>query len=381
MKALEIDDALGDLGTSITANAGQEAATLAFEVLKRNLARTLPIVAKVAMQPSFPAEEVERERKIRLDELAQEGSDPRYISARVSQMVAFGRNHPYGRTSAGYPSTITPLTREDFVKFHDTYWKPGGSALVFVGDISLSEATALAKQSFGEWKGAAPAAITIPEPQPIKPGKVFLVNRPDAAQTQVSEILPGPTRKSADFYALDLANTVWGGAAGARLGMNLREEKGYSYGVFSFPIPHDKYGMWRASGGVQTNKTKEAVVEFEKELKAIAGAKPISETELADAKHNRVRGYAQQFESMDEVAGQVEDLWIFGLPTTELQREPEELEKTSSASANAAAQKYAKGGGALVLVGDLSKIEAGIRELNLGEVVILDAEGKPAAKK
>jgi len=179
-----------------------------------------------------------------------------------------------------------------------------------------------------------------------------------------------------------LANTVWGGAAGARLGMNIREDKGYSYGVFSFPISNSRYGIWRAAGGVQTNKTKESVVEFNKELKFIAGEKPITETELTDARHNRVRGYAQQFESMDRVAGQIAELWVLGLPMTELQREPDELQKASLQSVNDAARKYAKPSGAtLLLVGDLSKIESGVRELNLGEVVLLDEEGNPAARK
>jgi predicted Zn-dependent peptidase len=181
---------------------------------------------------------------------------------------------------------------------------------------------------------------------------------------------------------LSLANTVWGGAAGARLGMNIREEKGYSYGVFAFPAPNSKYGIWRAFGGVQTNKTKEALVEFEKELKFIAGEKPVSEKELTDAKHARIRGYAQQFEAMDRVAGQIEELWAYGLAMNELQREPDELQKATLAAVNAAAQKYAQPSGAtLLLVGDLSKIEAGVRELQLGEVVILDVEGKPVAKK
>jgi zinc protease len=381
-RALEIDDDLGNLGTSLNGSAGRETATLSFEVLKRNLKPAMTVMADVAMNPSYPAEELERERKIRLAELAQGENQPSTISARVSAMLAYGHNHPYGRPTAGYPSTVEKLTREDLARFHDAYWKPGGAALIFVGDISLAEATELAKQSFGAWKGAAPAPINVPPPQPMGAGKVFLVNRPDAAQTFVAEVLPGPARNSPDYYSLTLANVVWGGAAGARLGMNIREEKGYSYGVFSFPASNEKYGTWRASGGVQTNKTKESVVEFEKELKFIAGDKPISDKELADAKHNRVRGYAQQFESMDRVAGQIETLWAFHLPMSELQREPDELDKATLASVNAAAQKYAKPSGAtLLLVGDLSKIEAGVRELNLGEVVVLDAQGKPIAQK
>lgn len=381
-KALEIDDALGNLGTSFDASVGTESATIGFEVLKRNLKPAMAVLADVARNPSFPEDELERARKLRLADLAQAENSPGAISARLMPMLAYGKNHPYGRPTAGYPATVEKVSREDLAKFHDTYWKPGGSALVFVGDITIAEATELAKENFGTWKGTAPASAALPPPQPMGTGKVFLVNRPNAAQTAVALILPGPARIADDYYALSLANTVWGGAAGARLGMNIREEKGYSYGVFSFPAAHSKYGIWDARGGVQTNKTKESVVEFEKELKYIAGEKPVSDKELTDAKHNRVRGYAQGFESVGQVAGSIEQLWALGLPITELQREPDELSKATLAMVNAAAQKYAKPSGAtLLLVGDLSKIESGVRELNLGDVVVLDAQGNPAGTK
>ena len=380
--ALEIDDALGDVGTSIDGSASEEYSTLSLEVLQGNLAPALAILADVASNPSFPPDEVDREKKKRLDALAQAENEPNAIARRVGQILAFGQGHPYGHFTWGFPSTVEKLTPEDFLQFHDIYWRPGGSALIFVGDISLAEATEVAKRDFGSWSGGAPPAVNIPPPHPVGPGKVFLVDRPDAAQTVVAEILPGPARNAPDYYALSLANQVWGGAAGARLGMNLREEKGYSYGVFSFPFPYSRYGMWRAAGGVQTNKTKESVVEFQKELKFIAGGKPISDKELIEAKHERVRGYAQQFESMGRVAQQITGLWAVGLPMSELQREPDELEKATLESVNAAARKYAAPDGAtLLLVGDLSKIESGVGELSLGEVVILDREGKPATKK
>jgi zinc protease len=381
-KALEIDDALGNLGTSLGGFTSVEESVLNLEVLRRNLVPALAIVADVALNPSFPADEVDREKKKRLDELSQAENNPWAISQRVSQILAFGPSHPYGHPGAGFPSTVKKLTSEDLQRFHATYWKPGGSALIFVGDVSLADAVDLAKSSFGTWSGGAPPAVTLPPPKPVGPGNVFLVNRPDAAQSIVALLLPGPARSAADYYALSLANQVWGGAAGARLGTNIREEKGYSYGVFSFPAPYSKYGMWRASGGVQTSKTKESVVEFEKELKFIAGEKPVSETELTNAKHERIRGYAQQFESMGRVADQISDLWVTDMPMSELQREPDELQKATLDSVNAAARKYAATSGAtLLLVGDLSKIESGVRDLNLGEVVLLDAEGKLVTKK
>jgi zinc protease len=280
------------------------------------------------------------------------------------------------------PSTVQALKREDFAQFHSTYWKPGGSALIFVGDITLAEATDLARKNFGSWTGGAPANAQIPAPHAVGPGKVYLVDRQDAAQTVVMQILPAPKRKTDEYYALNLADAVWGGGFGTRLNLNLREDKGYSYGVFSFPSLYSQYGMWQSSGGVQTNKTKESVVEFVNELKNISGAKPITETELSAAKANRIRGYAQQFESLGRIADQIATLWSQDLPMSELQREPSELEKANLSSVNSVAQKYtAPNGTMLLLVGDLSKIEAGVRELNLGEIVILDAEGKPVNRK
>ena len=379
--ALEIEDALGDLGTTIGGFADRERSSLSFEVLKRNLAPALTVFADVVRNPAFPADEIDREKKKRLDALAQDANEPNAIAARVSSMLAFGSDHPYGRPQRGLPSTVQRLGREDFTGFHNTYWKPASSALVFVGDISLDEATALARQNFGDWSGNRPAVATIPAPHPIGPGKIYLVDKQDAAQTVIAQILPGPQRKTDDYYSLRLADAVWGGGFGTRLNLNLREDKGYSYGVFSFPTFYSKGGVWQAGGGVQTDKTKESVVEFVKELKFFAGEKPISEKELADAKHNRVRGYAQQFESLGRIADQIAQVWADDLPMTEMQRETVELERATLASVNTAAHKYAVPSGVtLLLVGDLSKIEAGVRGLNLGEYVILDVEGKPVNK-
>ncbi|HEX8921531.1 MAG TPA: pitrilysin family protein, partial [Pyrinomonadaceae bacterium] len=375
--ALQVEDTLGDLGTAIFGGANRESSEVSFEVLKRNLTPALTVFSDVIRNPAFPAEEVDREKKKRLDALAQEAEDPNAIAQRVGQMLAFGLDHPYGRPATGFPSTVQPLTREDFARFHEANWKPGSSALIFAGDITLDEARALAQQNFGNWAGGAAPVVQIPQPKPVGPGKVFLVDRQDAAQTVVMQILPGARRKTEDYYAISLADAVWGGGFGTRLNLNLREDKGYSYGVFSSPIFFSEYGAWQASGGVQTNKTKESVVEFMKELKFLAGEKPISEKELLNAKANRIRGYAQQFESLGRLADQVATLWSYGLPMSDLQQETTELERATLASVNTAAKKYAVPNSTmLLLVGDRSKIESGVRELKIGDVVVLDAEGK-----
>jgi zinc protease len=376
--ALQVEDQLGDLGTGVFGGANRESASVSMEVLKRNLSPALTIFSDVVLNPAFPADEVDREKKKRLDALAQDLEDPNTIARRVGQMLAFGPDHPYGRPGRGFPSSVQRMTREDFVRFHETNWKPGSSALIFAGDITLDEATQLARQNFGNWSGGAAPTVSIPQPKPVGQGKVYLVDRQDAAQTVVMQILPGAKRKTDDYYAISLADAVWGGGFGTRLNLNLREDKGYSYGVFSFPTFFSEYGMWQSSGGVQTNKTKESVVEFVKELKFFGGEKPITEKELLNAKANRIRGYAQQFESIGRLADQVATLWSYGLPMSSLQEETTGLERSTLASVNAAAKKYAVPGSTMMLlVGDRSKIEAGLRELKLGDIVVLDAEGKP----
>jgi len=382
-KALEIEDALGDLGTSLSGLARRESSEVGFEVLKRNLAPALGIFADVVMNPVFPESEVDREKKRHLDALSQQSKNANAIAGRVRSMLAFGPEHPYGRPAQGLPGTVQGIGRADLAKFHEAYWNPGSSALIFSGDITVAEATDLARRSLGGWSGSATPSVPIPPPSPAAAaGKIYIVDRQDAAQTVVSQSLPAPARKTPDYYALNLADSVWGGGGfGTRLNLNLREDKGYSYGVFSNLALFSQGGLWYAGGGVQTNKTKESLVEFDNEMKGLAGAKPISDAEFTDAKVKRVRGYAQQFESLSRINDQIAELWSYGLPMEELQREYEETAKATLEAARAAADKYAEPEKAtLLLVGDLAKIEPGVRELKFGEIVVLDAEGKPVKR-
>lgn len=377
--ALEIEDALGDLGTSLSGFASREYSVLSFEVLKRNLAPALSIFAEVVRDAQFPSEEVEREKKRHLDALAQQSNNPGAVAARIRPMLAFGADHPYGRPGQGLPSTVNNIVRDDIVAFHHTYWKPASSALIFVGDVTLNEARQLAEAALDAWSGASAPQVSVPPPSPAPRGKVYLVDRPDAAQTIVTQILPAPHRKVEDFYTFRLVDAVWGGGGfGTRLNLNLREDKGYSYGVFSSIGALSQVGSWWASGGVQTDKTSESVVEFMAELKHLIGNKPISEAELTAAKERRVRGYAQQFESLGRIASQVAELWALDLPMTELQREVDETSRATLQAVEMATKKYVDPSRAvLLLVGDRAKIEERLRSLDAGEIVVLDVEGWP----
>jgi zinc protease len=376
LTALDLEDALGDLGTSLNGLAAREFSYLSLDVLANNLGPAVAVLADVALHPSFPKSEFDREKELHLDSLNQDSNNPNAIVSRVRSILAFGQDHPYGRPVRGFPSSVRSIAREDVVRFHRSFWNPATSALVFAGDITLKQAADLARKNFQSWKADKPTTISIASPHPYDYGKIYLVDRQDAAQTAVSQILPGPSRLSDDYYPLTLADAVWGGGFMTRLNLNLRENKGYTYGASSRLALFSKSGYWFSGASVQTDKTKETVVEFINELNDLAGAKPISDNELAEAKANRIRGFAQQFESVGRLAGIVTDLWSFGLPMTDLQKEPEELAKATNATVNASAQRYANiQNSMLLLVGDRSKIESPVRELNLGDVVVIDDKG------
>ena len=378
-KALEIEDALGNLGTELSGGASTEGALVGFEVLSRNLEPAMGIFADVVRNATFPASEFDREKKRHLDGLAQQSNNPNAVAARIRPMIMFGRNHPYGMPSQGLPSTVEAITRDDVAKFHADYWKPASSALAFVGDITLEQAKQLAEKYFGSWSGGAAPAVSIPPVQQANLADVYLIDRQDAAQTVVIQTVPAPPRGSDDYYTLRLVDSVWGGGGfGTRLNLNLREEKGYSYGVFSNFAPLSQAGAWWASGGVQTDKTKESLVEFRKELEALIGNKPIEAAELTTARERWTRGYSQQFESLGRIAGRVAEVWRMGLPMSELQREADEPTRISLDQVRAATKTYVRPGeSTLILVGDRAKIEEGVRSLNLGDIVILDVEGNP----
>jgi zinc protease len=378
-KALEIEDALSDVGTSLSGSAGREHAQLSLDVLSRHASAALAIVADVVQNPVFPDEEVAREKKRQLDNLAQQDRSPDAVAARIRPILTFGPAHPYGRPVQGLRSTVEPMTRQDLIQFHAARWKPASTALIFAGDVTLDQAVKLAREHFGSWTGGAAPSLTIPAPAPLASARWYLVDRPDAAQTVVAQWLPAPARNTPDYDALVLVDAVWaGGGFGNRLNLNLRESKGYSYGVFSTLALLGRAGYWYASGGVQTDKTRESVAEFDAELKALAGGRPISAEELATARVRRMRGYAQQFESLGRIASEVSELWIRGLPLAELQREYDATAAVTLEQVLGAVTKYVKPDAAgLLLVGDRARIEPALRELKLRDIVVLDVEGNP----
>jgi zinc protease len=381
MSAEEVENGLDDLGASLEGQVDRDFSVLDLEVLKANAGPALTIFADLIQRPAFAEDTVSREKASRLSWLAEAYKNSQYLGGLLSPMLAFGSGHPYGHPVQGLPSTVQTITGEDLRRFHSSYWKPGGAALIFAGDISFSEAVELAKKNFAGWPRGVPPSLEIPPPTP-SPGTVFVVDMPGAAQTMVRQILLLPGSKSPDYAAIQLADAVWGGGSAARLNLNLRENKGYAFAVFSHPFVFLNYGTWQSYGSVQTEKTGDSLAEFRVELEGLAGEKPISSLELSGAKSNRVHGYTQQFESLASISHEIAQLWAGGLPMAQFKSDIDALQNVDLNAVNAAARRYALPAKVkLLLIGDLEKLGPQLKSAGIEHFELVDAEGRPVAEK
>ncbi|PYV91807.1 MAG: hypothetical protein DMG05_06325 [Acidobacteria bacterium] len=375
--SLQIQAELDRLGASLCSSAGLEISNVRLATLEKNLKPALQLMADLVLHPTFPEEELERQRKRRLDSILQERHDPPVIASRVFRSIVFGEKHPFGRDMDGNESSVKALTRADLEGFYQTFWRPNNAAIIFAGDITLEEATGLTQEALGSWQSGKVPEVDIPVVDPPASTKVYLVDRQDAAQSQIRVGSLGPKRKVAEYYAIELMNAVLGGAFTSRLNLNLREERGYTYGAFVGFSYGREIGLWAGRMGVQSKFSNESLAEFKKELNDICAGRPITSGELDTAKANLTRGFAQRFETLGRLVQQVAEMLCYDLPLEEISRYPNAIEEVTLEQAQAAATKYIDASRVVVVVvGDLNQIEKSVRELNLGEVIVVDVEGK-----
>ena len=376
LNTMDIAEGLSRLGTTLQGSIFLESATLSMDVLSQHLPAAMSLFSDIVRNPLFPEDEIERERNRHLDGLAQRESYPQMLATRICPRLIFGTQHPYGLSSQGYTSTIPNISRADVVQYYDEYWKPADASLTLVGQITLEEAMQQCRDHFGSWTGGPPSERLEPISEHPKANILYLVDRPESPQTIVCQFFTAPKRTTPDYYALRLIDTIWGGGFQSRLNQNLREEKGYTYGISSAMILYSTSGYWKVQTAIQADKTGEVVRELIAELQGLAGERPITETELTEAKTNRIRGYAQQFETLRRITSIIGGLWSANLPLSEIQDTVSNIAGTTLEEVHAAARRHLKPEqAAFLLVGDRSQIEPQLAEHGLSPAVILDQEG------
>ena len=377
--ALEIADAVDLLGASMSSTAGYDASQIRLSVLRTRFPAALEILADVVMRPAFPEADLERVRRERLSRVIQRSDVPAALADDAFMEVLYGVDNPYGVPLLGTKGTLESITRDDVVAFHQARYAPGQATLVIAGDIDREDLDGYLAHAFAGWSGHG----ADPGPLPVAAARtertIYLVDKPGAAQSEVRIGRVGVSRDTDTYYPASVMNTVLGGSFTSRLNAKLREEKGYTYGAGSFFDMRRAPGPFEASAAVATAVTDSAVVDFVRELDRMAD-ETVPPEELGRARNYLALRLPQRFESVDDVVRRFSELVLHGIPLDFYAGYVEGVESVDAAAVRGAAETLlGTGRMAIVVAGDRSVIEAPLRALNLGSVVVSD--GRPISEE
>ncbi len=376
--AVEIANQLQSIGANLNAGGTWDSTNVSMQTLTKNLNKALEIFSDVVQNPTFPAAEFESQRARSLVGLRQQKSNPNAIANTVYNKVLYG-DHPYGRDNN--ETTLKALSRDDVVNYYQNTFRPDNGVLIVVGDFDKAAIKASLERSFAGWASSGKvAAKTLPQARMLDKTGVFIVDRPNSAQSVVSVGQVGIDRMNPDYMPVVMMNSILGGAITSRISMNLREDKGYTYGANSGFQFRRGAGPFRAGGDMQTAVTKESVWELMKELNGIRGAIPITQKELDYNKQSLIRRYPAGFETVGAISNQLANLVVYGLPDSYFNDYISMVNAVTLDDVNRVANKYLDPSKmAIVIVGDRKVIEPGLKELGY-PITILDADGNPAAQ-
>ncbi len=364
------------IGGELNSFSRMDEAAVYIGVLSNRSGDALDLLSDAVTSPAFRDADVDRVRKQRLVGIAQESDNPNAIARRVGPMLLYG-DQPYGQPVAGTEASLKAISRGDLLAFKAAHYGPGNSALIMAGDISSTDARALAERYFGNWSGEAKGAVELP-PRPAAPkGRLVLVDKPGSPQTSLTALGFGISASAPDLQAAETMNYTLGGSFGSRINMNLREEHGYTYGGYSYFNENRAGGTFLAGALVRTDVTAPAAKELLLELHKIQTTPP-TDAELKAAKDASIQSLPGMFASTDDIAFSTMGLFLYGRPVDYFARVPDKLRALTAADLTRAAQKELDPSQMVLLaVGDRAKIEDGLKTLNLGPIEHRDALGTP----
>ena len=371
--ALQIADEIEFLGADLGTSSSFDASAVRLNVPAARLAAALPIMADVALRPTFPQAELDRLRQERLTTLLQARDDAAQVAPLAFSRFVYGGTHRYGTSAMGTQATLKAFTIADLRSFHTAMYHPAGATLVVAGDIRTDAVLPLLEKQFGGWKAAGAARTPVAQAPQLTQAQVSIVDMPGSEQSQVRIGWVGVPRSTADYFALQVLNTILGGSFTSRLNQNLRERNQYTYGASSRFDMRLSAGPFFAGAGIQTDKTADALREFLNELNAIG--KPVSAEELAKAKNYIALGFPSEFETIQDLASHVEEMIIYKLPDDYFARYVANIQAVTAAAVEKAAATYIQPGKfAVVIAGDRKAIETGVQGLKLGTVRVLTVD-------
>lgn len=373
--ALKIADDLDFIGANLSVGSSDDATFASLLTIKEHLAAALDIYADVIQNASFPATEWDRIKKSHLAGLLAQKDQPATVASNVFAKITYGSDHPYGNPSQGTEASVGAITLDDLKSYYETHYKPNNGTLIVVGDVTMKEIRPLIEKHLGGWKkGTAPKPAFSKAPT-VDATRIFLIDKPEAAQSEIRIGHVGTSRSTKDYFALTVLNTILGGQFSSRINMNLRESKGYTYGARSQFVMIKEAGPFVASSAVRTNVTDSSVIEFMSELRKIV-AEDVTSQELEFAKNSLIRRQAQTFETPGQIAGQLMNLVLYDLPDSYFNNYVQEFETIAVADVRKAARAYIHPDKSnIVIVGDVAAIRGGLEQLGYGAAKILSPDG------
>ena len=374
----QIAEEMEYLGSHLGCDASREGVLMSAAALTSHWVEALEIMADVARDPTFPGDELERVRTERLIDLRRIADNPMTIAFRASQALLYGAGSSYGHPMTGTEPSVESMTRQELMEHYAAQLGPQNATLVVVGNVTEDEMVSRAEASLGDWaSGSAPlpADPAGASSEDRAPTTIYLADKPGAAQSVIRAGHLTIPRLHPDYYALNLLNYMFGGQFSARLMMNLRQDKGYSYGYQSSIDWFTGPSSLVAGGAVQTAVTKEAVIETLKEFADIRGPRPVSSEEFNDGRDGLLRGLPSQFETQAQTLQQLTRMVMFDLPASMFATYAANMEAVTLEDIHRVAQDRLDDDHLKILVvGDREAVEPGLRELDLA-LVMVDYEG------
>jgi predicted Zn-dependent peptidase len=369
--ALELSDAVDFLGASLSTSSSFDASQIRLHSLSSKIDDALPLFADVTMRPTFPETELARLRQERLTTLMQLRDNPSQLASAAFARVLYGPAHRYGTPVMGTEATNTRLASADLKAFYAAHYHPANATLLVVGDVAPGAFLPQLERAFGAWPARpVPARPSWPDPSPAERRRVFLLDKPGAAQSEIRIGALGVARTTPDYFPITVMNTILGGSFSSRLNMNLRERNQFSYGASSSFAMRRMTGPFVAAAGVQTDKTSEALQEFFKELQGMS--EPVPAGELTRVKNLEALSFPSSFETTRDVASHLTELVVHGLPESFLTGYVRSIQSVTAADVQRAARQYlASARFVTVIVGDRSKIEAPLRASGFGDLEVV----------
>jgi len=351
--AEQIAEAIDFVGGTLNAAADKDSTTVTLDIVRKDLDTGLDLMSDVVLHPAFKADEVERQRQQLLSNLAVEYADPDYLSTVVLARAIYG-DSPYGFPSDGTPDTLKKLQRDDFVKFHNADYSPNESLLAFSGDITADEAFALAEKYFGAWPQHNASSVPPKAPSATNGVHVWLIDKPDADQTQIRAGKIGIRRDEPDYIPLMVTNRIFGGGYNSRLNTEIRVRKGLTYGAYSSFMAHRYTGSFSVGTFTRTPATVEAT-QLVIDLITKMAQGNVTPQELGFARDYLAGVYPIESETAEQVADRVLTVAAFGLPADYNNTYPEQVRAVTTAQVDAMSQKYLSAKDLdIVLVGNVS---------------------------